>query len=124
MPSNSSYSTYSKYSRVYIILPRDSSYYTEYVQYSFSCDASARGVPESNQSTLEKEEQRIYSKKKETLTKLLRLKYQEEFLYKRSIKILHRGLKTLDELDKAKAREKAKTEHVNIVQRGSQEHNI
>ena len=113
MPSNSSYSAYSKHSHVYVILPRDSGHYTKYVQRGFSYNTIARGVTKSNQSTLEKEEQRIYSKKKETLTKLLRLKYQEEFLREYDIKILRRSLKTLDKLDEAKAREKAEMEHVN-----------
>ena len=114
MPSDSNYSVYSKYSHIYIVLPRDSGYYTEYVQCGFSYNAVVRGVTKSNQSTLEKEEQCIYSEKKETLAKLLRLKYQEEFLRKCSIKILRRGLKTLDKLDEAEAREKAGAERVNI----------
>ena len=95
------------------MLPRDSGRYAEYIQRSFSYNTIARGVTKSNQSTLEKEEQYIYSEKKETLTKLLRLKYQEEFLRERGMKILRRGLKTLDKLDEAKACEKAKTERVN-----------
>ncbi|KAH8747581.1 hypothetical protein F5882DRAFT_311876, partial [Hyaloscypha sp. PMI_1271] len=53
-------------------------------------------------------------KKKETLIKLLRLKCQEEFLYERGMKILRHGLRTLDELDKAKARERTKTERISI----------
>ena len=46
--------------------------------------------------------------------KLLRLKYQEEFLYKYSMKILYYSLKTLDKLDKAEARNKAKIERIII----------
>jgi hypothetical protein len=112
MPSDSSCSACSKHGRACVVLPRDSGRCAECVWRGFSCDAVARGVTESDWSALEKEEQRIRSEKKETLAKLLRLERQEEFLRERGMKMLRRGLKTLDELDEAEAREKVETERV------------
>jgi hypothetical protein len=59
----------------------------------------------SDWSSLEREEKRIRQERKETLAKLLRLNKQEEFLQTRSIAMLQRSLKTLDELDAAKEKE-------------------
>ena len=72
--------------------------------------AYATGIPQSDWSALEREEQRIRREKKETLAKLLRLERQEEFLRERGMKMLRRGLKTLDELDEVEEKERKERE--------------
>lgn len=101
-------STCEQHSRKCIVLPQDSGRCSECVWRGFKCDAT--GVPESDWSALEREEQRIRQEKKETLAKLLRLERQEEFLRERGMKMLRRGLKTLDELDEVEEKERKEKE--------------
>ena len=89
-----------------LVLAQDSGRCSECVFRGFKCDVE--GIPVSDWSSLEKEERRIRSEKKETLAKLLRLERQEEFLRSRGLAMLRRGLHTLDELEAAEEKEKEK----------------
>lgn len=110
MPPDSKCAPCLRHGRRCIVLPRDSGRCSECVWRGFSCDAGVRGVSASDWSSLEKEEQRIRAEKKATLAKLLRLERQEEFLRERGMKMLRRGLSSLDELDAVESVERAAVE--------------
>jgi hypothetical protein len=75
------------------------------------CDVE--GIPVGEWRSLEREEERLRFEKdkalrlmSETTARILRLEKQQEFLKSKGRDMLRRGLKTLDELEEAEAKEK------------------
>jgi hypothetical protein len=101
-------STCVQHDRKCIVLPQDSGRCSECVWRGFSCDA--KHVSVSDWSAIERAEQRIRAEKKEALAKLLRLERQEEFLRKRGLDMLRRGLRSLEDLEKAEDEDRRERE--------------
>jgi len=81
---------------------------SECVRRGLKCDVD--GPSAGDWAAIRREEDRLATELKETLSKQLRIMKQQELLRSRASDMLRRGLKTLDELDEAEDREQKEAE--------------
>ncbi|KFY29404.1 hypothetical protein V491_00047 [Pseudogymnoascus sp. VKM F-3775] len=75
----------------------------ECVRSNAYCDTG--GPSASDWDKLEYEERRLQAEEEEAMAKILRLRKQQQLFCSRAKDMLHRGLKTMDELDEAEEKE-------------------
>jgi hypothetical protein len=90
--------------------PSQSSRCAECVRTKSKCDGLEdswdRNVPKlSDWESLDQQEERLRREEEEAMSKILRLRKQQDFLRKRRKEMSRRGLKFLDELDEVERRE-------------------